>query len=220
MKLLFAIAIYLVPFLALGQSTASSDTVDYELDRYHSLYPNELSRPDFDSLSLELRIWMSGHYFPNLFIKISRSHQGEWAYSRGYIDYENKRVRTVPNHRQDLNLDSLWGVLQSNNILTLPDQKQGSIIIARNGTELILDQETKEKLIDDRRGEFYIIEVYQPQNYRQFGYYAPESIHTMCVRNNFRCEEHMLMNNIALVILQNFQIKDMVIAQFKERNKK
>ena len=220
MKILLLIVIYFLPIIAFCQSEVSSDNVDYELVRYHEKYPSQLGKPNFDRVSIEVRIWISGIYYSDTFIKISRDQQGVWSYARGYLDHKNNKAVVLQNHSSTLNLDSIWQIFLSNKILTLPDQQNASIKILHKDLEIPIDQGQKQKLIDMVAKELYIIEVYDSDRYTQYGYYSPKAVSKMCENNNMKCEEHKLMNNIIDVVYQNFQMKDILTTQLEERRKK
>ena len=218
MKLLLIIAVFLALILALGQSDTSSDSVDYGLDEYHEKYPEQLGKPDFDSVSLELRFWVSGHDFSGMFIKLTKDHQGDWKYRRGFID-DNDKVVILPDLADSPNMDSLWQILQTNNILTLPDQKNSTFILSNGDKETTLNEKQKQKIIENTQGDFYIIEIFGSAGYRQYGYSAPEKIYKMCLSNKLGCDKHEKMIEIASLFSQSFKIQDMVIEKFRGRKK-
>ena len=214
MKPLLIISIILIPILTWGQSGDLSDSIDYRLDEYHKKYPEQLGKPDLDSLSLEIRYWISGHYFSGLFIKLSKSQKGEWNYTRGYIDYIKDKVVIIPTLPTPPDLDSLWQILQSKDILKLPDQKNARIAFVNGGKENPLNEAQKQKVIEMVRGDLYIIETFDSSGYRQYGYVAPEKVDSMLTSNGLRSDEHKMMNEIVSLLNRTFSVKDLVIAKF------
>ncbi|UII23572.1 hypothetical protein [Fulvivirga ligni] len=190
-----------------------NDTVSYGI-REETLRFNKFFRP-FDSIndSLLVRIWVSGHWFSSKFVEFRLNKNSDICFRRGFIDYETDSIITLP-FKSD-SLDYIFNKLIENHVLTLPDEKNAEVTIQKNGKSWLMPYDGKERIIESQRGDLFIIEIYNVQDYRDYGYTAPVELYQAFKRNNYECKDYYFINNIANSIYEDLKIIDLVRAQIK-----
>ena len=187
---------------------------DFEPDTAKSM-ETHLPPPNFDSVAFAVRIWESGQIGES-FYQLTLDHGGGWSYRRGIVDRDERSIMELPLMEEPPNLGALWKHLDSLEIRTLKSQRQSTVSIVHDGKVYKFNEEQLEKIIG-LHSPLYIVELFNPKQYRSYFYFDPATILKLNRPGHLLiAPEHERMAAIIEAVNEAFHFED-VISMMKEK---
>ncbi len=208
---IFFLLISILPFKSNAQFDFENNTTNKPIS--YIPYPN------FDSVKFEFRMWEDAWLYPS-FYQMTYDTHGKWNYRRGIIYdegvYELDLILPTPN------IDSIWNILISKNVLKLESQNEVRASIKMGDIIHKLDVENFEKLLGTD-GTAYTIELMSKDTYRCYSYINPISLSKGFKKSdqNWIATEHHLMADIVNTLNDAFnrsEINTILVEKWKEKH--
>jgi len=205
---------FLIPIKSNAQFEFQNDAGD----RPQSRIPN----PNYDSIQFEFRMWEDGWFYPS-FYQMTYDYNGAWSYKRGFIcDQEMIQLDPV---EPTPNIDSIWSILISKNVLTLKSQNEIRVSLKMDANIYKLNEEEFDKLLGTD-GIGYMIELMTKDRYRSYYYINPISLSdrfNKSSQNHWIATEHHQMADIVNTLNEVFnrsEINALLVQKWKDNYNK
>lgn len=161
---------------------------------------------DHSKDSLNVRIWVSGHYIQGIFYDFKLSRENKLELRSGYLIPAMDSLFFVKVNCDRTPTD-IWKELISNDIHLLPNQEDIEIIIHNNGNSFPMSKEIKQKLFDRLNGSYFSVEICSRESYREYSFLDSDSFYKSIEEEIYSSDEFEKMHQIARIVFSDLDFK-------------